>query len=347
MSSIFIDGFDHYDSHLLKWDAAGNGVTNLDFVSGRFGGQAVANANTGNSDGLIKNFGSSETEIYCGFAFKADTFTDSFVTEYLVRFRNSTDGISFSARYGESGEITLHLSDGVSVLATSALGVLTEGLWHYVEFRYKPLNSGGVCTVWVDNTQVLTYSGDTTVSEEAVDALQILPTVANFGQGIVRVDDLYILNTSGTEMNTRTGESRILTNLPTADTTQRDFSPSSGTDNYAMVDEFPTIDEDTTYVENGTSGATDRYTSDSLATSGTIHTIQVNTCARKTDTDTRKFRNSILSNSTKKEDTAEHTVSTNYFIYPDPYDVDPSTGVAWTESADNALKFGFKLTTVI
>lgn len=351
MALVFIDGFDHFDDPAYKYQSVPGTSNNLTFLTGRFGDYCVATTSSGPSNGFIRTLDSNYSEIYVGQAWQADNLSNSATTEYILRLRNATDGVAASVRYTSSGAVTLHLSDGVSVLASSSNGVLTSGRWHFIEVYYKPLNSGGELTVWVDNTQVVTYSGDVTPTTENVNAVQFMPNVANASQPVHYVDDVYITDTTGTTNNGRLGDCRVITMAPTADTTRNDFTPLTGSDNYAMVDEINTIDDDTTYVENGSAGATDRYTSAALSTNGfvsgaTIHGMQITTCAKKSDTATRKFRASMVSNTTIKEDLTEHTLSTGYFCYVDPYDVDPSTSGAWTEAAIDAAKFGFKLTTI-
>lgn len=353
MALLFIDGFDHYDDANYKYNDVPGTMTNMEFVTGRFGDYAFGTKTSGNSDGATRNLDVTSTELYVGFAWYGTILNQASVTEFLLRLRNSTDGVAHNIRWGASGEVQICSSGSGTVLAQSSAGAVSAAKWQFIEVYYKPLTSGGVTTVWVDNTQVVTYTGNNTVTVEAVDAIQILPTISNSGQSPIYVDDLYVLNTTGTVNISRLGDCRVITLPANADTTRNDFTPLTGTDNYAMVDEVPIIDDDTSYVENGTVGAIDRYTSDTLTSNATytsgavLHGIQNTVCAKKTDTATRKYKSSLSSGTTLKEDGIEHALSTTYFCDVDLYDVDPNTSAAWTEAAIDAVKFGFKLTTVV
>lgn len=92
--------------------------------------------------------------------------------------------------------------------ATGLTGLF--GAWHYLEWYVLPRNSGGVYTVKLDGTQIFTYSGDTTDSNEYFQRLQIFARSSN-----CQYDDIVLNNSSGSYNNTWPGQVRLLPLLPT------------------------------------------------------------------------------------------------------------------------------------
>lgn len=343
MALKFIDGFDHYNSPTLKWDSA-SGIEAPSWVAGRFGGYAISfngpNARGVTSDFSVYNGGTAYSEVFTGFGFK---MTDSIVNDGVKAAFYDSAGTEIARLYLNNSN-NLELRRGTStVLATGATNISAD-VWYYIELRYKPLNSGGEfeCRLNGSGSAEVTYTGDVTAGLEDIEAFQLGDTGAN-GAGEDLFDDFYFLDTSGSTNNTWLGDVRVVTTLPTADTSAADFTPSAGVDNHLMVDE-QFVDSDTTYVENGSIAATDRYTMGTLGVTGTIFGVQTNTAARKTDTSTRAFKASMKSGTTTKEDLTEHTLATSYQIYPDMYEVNPDTSTTWTESEVNAVEAGFRVT---
>ena len=114
------------------------------------------------------------------------------------------------------------------------------------------------------------------------------------------IDDVYVTNTS-----TRLGESRVAVLYPSADTAHADWTPSTGTDHYALVDET-TVNSDTDYVASGTVGDLDLYEVGDLPfTPESIHAVQVTTCARKETP--RPARCSVRSSPAQRRPTGRRT----------------------------------------
>ena len=90
------------------------------------------------------------------------------------------------------------------------------------------------------------------------------------------VHDVYVTNG-----RTRLGESGVAVLYPSADTADADWTPSTGTDHYATVDET-TVNGDAGYVASGTVGDLDLYEIGDLPfVPDGIHAVQVTMCARK------------------------------------------------------------------
>lgn len=347
MSLLFIDGFDHYaaDETLKKWDLLKDDLT-IDRISkgaGRFSGQSLQmdlQVAQNEFSAVTTSFSPNTEEVFVGSAFK---FSDSVQEQIYIFIFYDSAGSRIAAVYMDStGKLNIarDVDTSPTSLASSATA-LNDSAWYYIEARYIPLNTGGTFEVRINGTTEINFTGDTTNGLENVRNLGLGGdfTATSF------YDDLYILDTSGTSNNTYLGDATVYTEVPTADTTEASFSPSSGTDHFAMVDDAADIDDDATYVENATLGATDRYTSGALGVTGTVHAVQISTTARKTDSASRAFKSSIKSGATEKEDGTEHFLNASYLVYIDIYEVDPNTSSAWTITNVDAMDFGFKITT--
>ena len=81
-----------------------------------------------------------------------------------------------------------------------------------------------------------------------------------------------------------------------------DFSPSTGTDNSALVDETAPSDEDATYVESSTNGDIDTYVMTDLSgVVGEVAGVMVTAEVRVTEADPRTIRLPVKSGSTTSE----------------------------------------------
>ena len=101
------------------------------------------------------------------------------------------------------------------------------------------------------------------------------------------IDDMYVLNNTGSFNTDFLGECRIQTQYPTANGSSTTFMPFGAGTNYQCVDDNPVADDDTTYVKSAVVGDIDDYVMGTLALTGTIYGVQVNTVQRKDDVGSR------------------------------------------------------------
>jgi hypothetical protein len=209
-----------------------------------------------------------------------------------------------------------------TVLGTST-ETLSTSIWHYPEIEAAIDDASGIVAVWLDGVKVIDLSGVDTKqqSEAGVDRIRFqLNGLNQFTTPTI--DDVYVTNGG-----TRLGESRVAVLYPSADTADADWTPSTGTDHYALVDEA-TVNGDTEYVASGTVGDLDLYeVSDLGVTPDTIHAVQVTMCARKNDAATREVRSKVRSSAATANGTP-HALTANYVYYRDVFETDPDTTAA-------------------
>lgn len=329
MAITVMDGFEEYSS--------ANGLINKAYVAtsgvtygggGRFGGAALSFVNSGS---YIQAAVAQTATLAMGCAFKmtgANGGTALFDLQDILG--NRILQLFLTPAGGFLVTKNRFFSD--ANLGVSAAGKFSFGDWQYVEMEVTRHASAGAVNVYCNGVQVVALTG------LALGTANIsLAAVHNTQNATGYIDDLYI-----TDDATRLGEIRIETIVPNADTAQKDFTASTGTDNYAMVDDLP-VDGDTTYVTADTAGDSDLYATAGLTDSpDTIYAVQVRAFARKTDTGLRTLKAKAVSGATDGDGVAV-PLSTAYGIVATIYQTDPDTGVAWTASGVNAAQIGMEI----
>jgi len=245
-----------------------------------------------------------------------------------------------NVRLTSAGELAVY-RDTTVLATTSGLG-LTTATWYYIEFKVLCDGSAGSYELRVDGTSKLSASGINT--KAGSHTYHNIFQMVGSQSGVCRFDDLYILDGSGSANNDFLGKRRAVGRFPSGDVGgYQDFTCSSGSNHYALVDENP-VNDDTDYVEDGTIGHKDLWDYPSLSGTGsTINGIQINSMARETDATSMTLNTLIKSGATEDAGTGEVVGSTTYKVMKRISETDPNTGVAWTVSGVNAAQFGVKV----
>ena len=325
MTVTWMESFDNYNS-TNNPNSAGGGYSSYPsgnvYATGRFGvGQCLDVSNA-----TIKypvNGGSTTDQLSWGQAFKVASLNHEAVTLW------SGGSIAGQLRINTSGAFEFWRGDFSALLGTSAAGLVNTLSWNYIEMEWVKSATVGVAKVYLNGVLVLNLTNVNT-GTLAVDAL------STYWPQEYWIDDLYVTNTS-----TRLGEIRIDTIRPTADTADKDWTPSAGTDNYAMVDEatFSTTD----YLSSTTVGDKDYYALGDLSFEpANIYAVRLLTLAKKDDATTRTFRGNIKSSSSEANGTTRG-LGTSYTFYGDIFPTDPNGSIAWTQASINSLQAGIEV----
>lgn len=219
---------------------------------------------------------------------------------------------------------------GTNVLGTTETGLVQAGVWVHIGVEVTRNASTGIVNVYVDGVQKLALTGVNTGST-AWDLVNL-----NKYNTECLVDDFYIVDAASW-----LGEARVSPLAVTADTAQADFTPSTGSDNYACVDEVPPVETD--YVSSTSVGAKDRYTINAIPyVPVNILGVKLVSYANKDDITTRTMRNILKSGATTANGETNALSNSSRFI-SDIWETDPNTGVAWIKSGVDALEIGVEL----
>lgn len=211
----------------------------------------------------------------------------------------------------------------------------TKLTWHLVELHVIISDTGTIETR-IDGVADLSYSGDTqpgaTTAITYVRVYQYVTGISHYADSYL--DDI-VFGTGEWAGDVRFNAALV----PSADTTDKDWTPSTGTDNYALVDEVPPSDTD--YVSSETVGNLDLYELSDWTPPGSDYDILfINDWMRaNADTVGAEVRSVITSGSTTSNGDAESlTTTATYFLRM--LTTDPNTSAAWTATAINDLQIG-------
>lgn len=333
MSIVFTDGFDLYgtmsDYVRRGWVQGSASIGALQ--TGRFGGRAGQLTNGNNQ--LTRLPIVSTNTISFGMAVKfSSLFGWGANGGEFLQLQNVGSTI---LRLGitNSGHIRLGRGDfTTNLVCGSASGVIITNNWHYVEVEITRNSSTGAATIYVDGVSVATASGVNT-GASAFDAFGL-----NGGFETWVFDDIYI-----TDVATKLGEMRVETIRPvTPDTATKDFTRSTGANNFDNVDDSQT-DDDTTYNFSSTVGHKDLFDMANLsATPVSIKAVVPVVFARKDDAGTKTIRHNMKNGSTTTNGTSRN-LTAGYLAYVNYYETNPDTAAAFTGANVNAMQLGYEV----
>lgn len=321
MTLKWFDGFELYNNQSQFMERYPDTSLNPSFDTGRYVGRSITYF--GGAYFAWTPFSADASALAVGFAYKIDRL--STLGQFLI-LRDASNANMIDLQVAASGAIKATRNG--TLLGTSATGVLTANIWAYIELEFVRSATVGSVNVYVNGTNVLTLTGQNTGAND-------IHSILFQGQSMVQwIDDMYTVDVA-----TKLGECRVDLLAPTADTAQKDFTPSTGTANWSLVN-GTTYNEDSDYVSAATVGNKDLYdVADLSFTPVTIHAVQVNWRARKDDATARTVRANLKSGSTTQNGPTE-TMAASYVSFRDLYLTDPNTSAAWTASAVNAVQIG-------
>jgi hypothetical protein len=291
---ILIDGFDLYNGTGTNTGLGGRWLTNIGgmntTVAGRFGGQAIR-CNTSLGQGIQRLLPAAGTTFAFGIAFRMSFLPSGSPTQKgHIHFRGSNGttiqcGIQFDTN-GSLSAYRLASDTSGTVLGSSAGSLYTANTWNYLEAEVVISTTVGRITLFLNGAQVLNLTGVNTANAGVgTTADTFVLSSQNGGNAgfAIDYDDLYV-----TDSATKLGERRVETLHPTADTTQKDWTPSTGTTNFGTVDD--TLADGTDYVQASTVGNLDLYDLSDLSTTPVaIDAVQISAWAMKSDANSRNI----------------------------------------------------------
>lgn len=336
MSLLFFDGFEIYATADIskRWNSV-TGSPAINAGGGRRSGGALYAPNNGNSShNVSKSLGGNYSTVVMGFNFNPNIFESSIST-----FAQLLDGstVQVSLRLNTSGTISVCL--GASTIIDTSTTAITANSDNYLEFKVTIHDTTGSFDLRLNGTSILSGSSvDTKSSSNAYVNTVLLGTTGGLTVKTWKFDDFYILNTSGSAPNNDfLGDVRIDAVYPTADGNYTDWTPSAGSDHYALVDE--TTPNGTDYVSSSTAAQQDSYVMGNPPTlsSEIIYGVQVSVAALKDDAGSRSIKVGVRSNTTDSV-SASKALSTYQAYYSHILETDPDTGIAWTPEGVNAVE---------
>lgn len=326
---------DNNDYAAFGWDGNFNGLTNLTLPNGSTGRVSqVTYSEAGITDPAID--GQDYSTLYVGFWMRpAGT-----AAEGNLLYFHDTDApgsLHLAIKFLADGTLEARRGGYTGTLVASSSQKInnTLGVWNHIQIKVVFSNTVGSVEFRINGvTESATTSIDTcNNANEYCNYVRIYRAGGTWYGYCFWVDNTQFW-----------GELQALGVDPDADGNQTDFSPSSGIDNYAMVDEGYNPDDDSTYNESSTVSDLDLYQFDVagvLPASLDIYSARHAAYLKKTDVGAKQIRMACRSGGTNYYKAAEAALA-SYASHLERRDVDPNTSAAWTRANLDSAEWGIE-----
>ncbi len=342
-------------SLLGRWNGIGVGNHSMGVVSG-IASVPVLYLPFGAA--LNKTF-SHQTKYTIGFRLNMGSGAGVGGATPLIDFLNcSTELVSL--RVAADGSVLVYGNNTPStvICANATTNLVTANTDCYVELQVTATDTGSniniAAILKIDNTIVASGNANigrnknTLISQHAdFNAIQLNSGVTGSGQAYIW--DLYLTSGSGSTNTGFLGSSiapygvTLQPILPDADTATIQWTPLSGSVHFSEVNELP-ADGDTTYNSTNVSGNIDSYDWQSIPTfTGTLLSVQVSLFCRATDEGKMILQNNIGPAGAQQQGSPFGLNYTYNYQNHQAFDIDPATGLVWTQANFNAKAFGLGL----
>lgn len=323
MARLFIDGFESGTADLFT--ATGNLKIVTASTYGMTGNYALSVPLAAQA---FKYLETTKSELYVAFKWRTDSLSDG---QRIIEFWDTTPTLMLKVYpYNTSGSIGI--MRGTTLLDNSDDGVISANTTYLIEVYYKPLNTGGICTVKVNGIEVASASGvDTTDGAEAINMIGFYPYAYTCYYDDIVIDDADWI-----------GQTYIEGIVPSGAGTTTQWDPSTGS-NYACVDELPASDTD--YISTNTTNEIDTYAMGNLTSEiGTIKCIQVRARSLYEGAPTPTHQQLVVRSGGTDYFSADKDVGTTAAGIFHIWETNPADDAAWEEADVNAIEAGVKAT---
>lgn len=367
MSSRWCDGFGRYGGTVANmlngsssqaWAQVDTGVGkwNLSNANPRTGSWHLRLTGNGASPPYIARrvFGDPLTEVFFGHAlyFEELPTTEPTVGStptgfWIAKFRDQANNPMLGVFLGTDGAIVLYRGGDASPISgnftATLLGrsspVVGTGAYMHFEHYVKIDDTTGAYELRVNEVTVLNLTSiNTDNGGGEVSQVTIGREASPFSSGKnVDMEDCYVNDTTsdGSACDTFVGDCKCGILLPNGDTAQADFTKSTGTIGYQLIDETPPDDSD--YIATASATAQSNFgLTDGPANLSEILTVRPFIRAKKDDAGTCLVRPSIIVAGDKAV-VADQAVTTAFAYYDNNIPLSPDTGVPLTPSELNSM----------
>jgi len=228
-------------------------------------------------------------------------------------------------------------------------GKFTALNWHYFEFQVTIDPVAGSYELRHNTQVILTDAGPINTADSGLAGADVAEFA--YRNNAHNVDDMYILDGTGTINNTFLGDSVIEGRFPTGeDLAVHDWLIEDGGnasfDTYWEICGAPTCaTPPARYIFSSVINDDAMMTFNALSfITGQVHAVKVSSDAALDTSGTREFAHIVRSGATVYQPGTTHSVAqTNSQSFEDILETDPDTGVKWTVAGVNAADFGVRL----
>lgn len=343
MALQFIDSFDHYGTgatgtaNMLAGPYAQADQSNPSATQKRTGINSLE-IELGTAIKYRRVLSSAQTVVSVGFGIFLTALPTNNNSYYPITFRDAANSVQVSLIINSTGTVSVYRGTGTGTLLGTSSIALTASAWHHLEIKVVFSQTVGTVTVNINSISALALTGLDTVNTALVECSQIAATIAGAGNAhVYYIDDLYCTDGSGSSNTGLLGDCKVYTLYPNADGALEEWTLSTGTDSFALIDEaIP--DGDTTYIEAAAVNDDTEVGFENLpADVVNVYGVQVVSSMKKTDAGACSVQQSINSDGTVGTGTT-HSITTAYTYWQSMFEVDPDTSAQWTKAGVDAAQ---------
>lgn len=261
-------------------------------------------------------------------------------TPFSIRlFTGATEQLRLEMVTSGSG-FAWALKRGATVLATTGTAHAFN-VWHYFELKVTVRTGANGSYEIRHNEITLTSAAGVNTANAGSDGADVLGYGYSTSGSALRIDDLYIDQGVGADFH---GDSYLKGLLPNADGDNLDWTPSTGTDHYVLVDDPASASNDADYVSSAIMGDVDTYQYQDLSVNNDqVIAVLVWTAARMAAAGSRQIRAVYEEpgNSLFPGDTVV-VASTSVAEFLQVWEDNPDTGLPWEITEINDGRFGIE-----
>lgn len=260
----------------------------------------------------------------------------------FISWRDGSNVALYSLTVGTTGNLQLRSGDyNGSIVAETTGPVITANGWWHIEARLFS-NSSGNIEVRVEGIPVIDYDADTAASVASQVSIINDPTTFGFGVGLY-IKDFVVWNGTGSLNNDFLGSVLVTSLLPASDVALN-WTPSTGSDGYSILDNVPP--NDAQYLSAGDpppaayvcslTNLPDDVTS--------VKALMTMVRAAKSDGGDGSLQTSLISNGDTANG-ANRPITVAQTYWRDVFETDPDTAAPWLPSAVDAANMQINRTT--
>lgn len=361
---LHMDGFDSYENSsdlLMEYTRA---QMYINYGPGRWGTNALSPQNY--AGGLEWTSNKNLTEIWAGMALLSGS-----TNNYNLSFFSIGPVIPFNLITSDPGSNNIEIDftfnpttcvwsvfrgieiySGSTQMIGSTMYPILQGIYHWIDLHYiMSPTSYGIVEIWVDGQQILNITGSNTTQFGSTTF-----NTVNFGGDLSNpclqgyIDDIYVLDTTGTYNNTRLGDTRIDATVPSADGSvnngtpyQQGGLPFSGP-NYLMVNEPFWSNYNVVTLTNTVGQEELYYMTDLPDAPENIQAIRVLAVANASDSNSNVIANTTVISGGVEADGNSTQLKTTYSHVSNIFETNPSTLLPWADFNIYGTQCGFKIT---
>jgi len=292
MANRFMAGFDDHDLTTMAYEWQLVNSSGISIVSGRVGN--CLRLSTYNTQAVVTCCPDGQQTVTIGFAVRfADVSAfgdvgfcllgDTAVTHLILRLLNGGNIGVYRANAGLN-----NFDPSASTLLATSTTVAVANTWLYIELQATIDDAAGVLKIrfqGASSDEISLTSHDT---RNGSTALVTRLGFSGFRNGMtnnpvnVDIDDMWVNDANGSDCTGFLGDMRVDFHLPVSDGADTGWTPSTGTDHFATVDENPPNTSD--YNTAASTGLTDTFHVENFKNNGAdIRALQISLIAQKTD----------------------------------------------------------------